>query len=162
MTTITNMTSLKGHKGEIRALEFSKDGKYLFSAGQGGMFVWDLRNTDSPIEVIEKREDIFALKSTQKTLFMGCRNHSIVPMGLGYHAPFHEQVQGPLKQPHLDVVTSFACMLDERILVSASKDRNLRGWSTGQSSEDGLQPTVKQLHNMSVNQAHNGDINVLE
>ena len=44
------------------------------------------------MEVIEKREDIFALKSTQKKLFMGCRNHSIVPMGLGYHAPFLEQV----------------------------------------------------------------------
>ena len=47
MTTITNMTSLKGHKYEIRALEFSKDGKYLFSAGQGGVLVWDLRNTDT-------------------------------------------------------------------------------------------------------------------
>ena len=45
MTTLTNMTTLSGHKGEIRALEFSKDGKYLFSAGQGGMLVWDLRNT---------------------------------------------------------------------------------------------------------------------
>ena len=46
MMTFTNMTTLGGHKGEIRALEFSKDGKYLFSAGQGGMLVWDLRNTD--------------------------------------------------------------------------------------------------------------------
>ena len=46
MTTLTNMTTLKGHKGEIRALEFSKDGKYLFSGGQGGLLVWDLRNTD--------------------------------------------------------------------------------------------------------------------
>ncbi len=45
-----------------------------------------------PIELIEKQQDIFALKSTQKQLFMGCRGHSIVPMGLGYHAPFHEQV----------------------------------------------------------------------
>lgn len=33
MTTLTNMTTLRGHKGEIRALEFSKDGKHLFSAG---------------------------------------------------------------------------------------------------------------------------------
>lgn len=47
MTTLTNMTTLKGHKGEIRAIEFSKDGKYLFSAGQGGMLVWDLRKTAS-------------------------------------------------------------------------------------------------------------------
>lgn len=47
MTTITNMATLKGHKGEIRALEFSKDGKYLFSGGQGGLLVWDLRKTDT-------------------------------------------------------------------------------------------------------------------
>ena len=33
MTTLKNVSSLKGHRGEIRALEFSKDGKYLFSAG---------------------------------------------------------------------------------------------------------------------------------
>ena len=46
MMTFTNMTTLTGHKGEIRALEFSKDGKYLFSAGHGGCLVWDLRNTD--------------------------------------------------------------------------------------------------------------------
>jgi WD40 repeat protein len=45
MTTLTNMATLKGHRGEIRALEFSKDGRWLFSAGQGGMLVWDLRNT---------------------------------------------------------------------------------------------------------------------
>ena len=47
MTTLTDMATLRGHKGEIRALEFSRDGKYLFSAGQGGMLVWDLRNFDA-------------------------------------------------------------------------------------------------------------------
>lgn len=43
MTTLKNATTLRGHRGEIRALEFSRDGKHLFSAGQGGMLVWDLR-----------------------------------------------------------------------------------------------------------------------
>jgi len=45
IATLTSIDSLKGHRGEIRALEFSKDGKYLFSGGQGGMLVWDLRKT---------------------------------------------------------------------------------------------------------------------
>lgn len=43
MISLTKMATLSGHKGEIRALEFSSDGNYLFSAGQGGMLVWDLR-----------------------------------------------------------------------------------------------------------------------
>ena len=47
MTSLTCLATLRGHKGEIRAVEFSRDGKYIFSAGMGGMLVWDLRNTDS-------------------------------------------------------------------------------------------------------------------
>jgi len=82
MTTLTNMSTLQGHRGEIRAIEFSKDGKYLFSAGQGGMLVWDIRNTEQPLEWIEKHMDVFSLKSTKSHLFLGCRNHSIIPVGL--------------------------------------------------------------------------------
>jgi len=56
MISLTQLATLTGHKGEIRALEFSKDGKYLFSAGQGGMLVWDLRKQGGPpLEVIEKK-----------------------------------------------------------------------------------------------------------
>lgn len=47
MTSLTCLATLRGHKGEIRAVEFSKDGKYIFSAGMGGMLIWDLRNTES-------------------------------------------------------------------------------------------------------------------
>ena len=46
MMTFTNMTTLAGHRGEIRDLEFSKDGMFLFSAGQGGTLVWDLRKPE--------------------------------------------------------------------------------------------------------------------
>lgn len=130
----------------------------------GKFFLFSLPNHFySPIELIEKHMDIFSLKSTEKQLFMGCRNHSIVPMGLGHHSLFQDQVQAPIKQPHLDVVTSFATLLDEKILISASKDKNLRGWSTTQAmpaSEP--QQNVKQLHNLTTNSAHRSDINVLE
>jgi WD40 repeat protein len=33
MTTLKCEAVLKGHKGDIRALEFGKDGKHIFSAG---------------------------------------------------------------------------------------------------------------------------------
>lgn len=80
MTSLTCLATLRGHKGEIRSVEFSRDGKYIFSAGMGGMLVWDLRNTDQPMKLIEKKEDIFALKTTKNMLFMGCRNHNVIPM----------------------------------------------------------------------------------
>jgi hypothetical protein len=76
--------------------------------------------------------DIFSLKATKSQLFMGCRNHSIIPMGLSSSELFIDQVQAPLLSPHLDVVTSFTSILDDEILISASKDKNLRGWATQQ------------------------------
>jgi WD40 repeat protein len=92
MTTLTNISTLAGHKGEIRALEFSRDGKYLFSAGQGGMLIWDLRKMSEsmPVDLIEKHQDIFSLKATSNFLFMGCRNHSIIPQVLRFHPNFSD------------------------------------------------------------------------
>jgi len=162
MTTLTNMTTLRGHKGEIRALEFSRDGKYLFSAGQGGMLVWDLRNTDSPIELIEKHMDIFSLKATNDRLFMGCRNHSIITVGLSSHALFQDQVQQPLYPPHLDVVTSFTSLHDERVIISASKDKSLRGWTSTPRTDGEDVHDIQHLPNINVSQAHTDHINVLE
>ena len=158
MTTLKSVATLKGHRGEIRALEFSKDGKYLFSAGMGGMLVWDVRNTASPIELIEKQMDIFALKATSKQLFMGCRNHSIIPMGLSYSDLFQNQVQMPLKVAHLDVVTSLTTLLDDEILVSASKDRNIRGWGTQQEAS---QEPLFKLPNLQLDLVHSDHINVV-
>jgi WD40 repeat protein len=45
MLTLKQISILKAHKGDVRALEFSLDGTYLFSGGHGGVYVWDLRNT---------------------------------------------------------------------------------------------------------------------
>ena len=97
MTTNKSIAVLKGHKGDIRALEFSRDGKFLFSAGQGGMLVWDLKKLDQPlpIENVRKDMDIFSLHTTSTQLFIGCRNHSLLPMSLSYQYPFSEQVDPP-------------------------------------------------------------------
>lgn len=140
MNTFQSQTTLKGHKFDIRALEFSKDGKYLYSAGHGGMLVWDLRNLGDPVEKIEERQDIFCLKSTQNMLYLGCRNHSIIPVGLSYQKLFADQVHPPLKPLHMDVVTSLTTLMDDQIMISASKDKNLKAWHTEDSSK--LLPTL--------------------
>ena len=79
--------------------------------------------------------DIFALKATKQTLFTGCRNHSIIPVGLSRDSLFQDQVHQPLPTPHLDVVTTFTTMMDSSILISASRDKNLKVWSTSSGFE---------------------------
>jgi len=157
MTSLTCLATLRGHKGEIRAVEFSKNGKHIFSAGMGGMLVWDLRNTDTPLELVEKHMDIFSLKTTDNMLFMGCRNHSIIPMGLHPGQPFHQQVMQPIKSPHLDIVTSLGTLFQDRVLISASLDHNIRAWSIPDSLAEGL----PQLKNLTIDKAHNSQINVV-
>jgi hypothetical protein len=79
--------------------------------------------------------DIFALQATEKTLFMGCRNHSIVPVGLSREMLFQEQVYQPWTTAHLDVVTNFTTLMDGNLLVSASRDKNLKTWSVSEGFE---------------------------
>lgn len=117
--------------------------------------MWDMRNTSSPIELIEKAMDVFSLQITRSHLFMGCRNHSIVPVGLKGSNFLIDNVQTPLKAPHLDVVTSFTTLLDQKILISASRDKNLRAWHT---TEDG---SLSQLHNLSRDKVHQDHINCI-
>ena len=116
------------------------------------MLVWDLRNLGEPIEKIEERQDIFCLKAAQNTLYLGCRSHNIIPVGLSYQELFAEQVRPALKPLHLDVVTSFATLLDDQIMVSASRDKTVKAWHT----EDKLVQTLQ------VNSSHNNHINAVE
>mmetsp|Transcript_22050 Transcript_22050/g.34210 ORF Transcript_22050/g.34210 Transcript_22050/m.34210 type:complete len:144 (-) Transcript_22050:440-871(-) len=112
--TLRSIDTLRGHRGDIRALEFSPDGRFLFSGGQGGVLVWDLRKTTHPVDSIEKTMDVFSLKSNEASLFIGCRNHSIIPVDLKVKQghSFSENAHAPFKPPHYDVVTAFATLLD--------------------------------------------------
>ena len=98
--------------------------------------------------------DIFALKATSQTLFMGCRNHSITPVGLSRDSLFQEQVHHSLPTYHLDVVTAFTTLGNDKYLVSASRDKNLKGWSTSTGFE--------QQSNLNITHAHNDHIIALE
>ena len=97
------------------------------------------------------------LKVLVAMLFMGCRNHSIIPMGLHPGQPFHQQVMQPIKSPHLDIVTSLGTLFQDRVLISASLDHNIRAWSIPDSLAEGL----PQLKNLTIDKAHNSQINVV-
>lgn len=48
LISLTNVGTLKGHKDEIRAMNITMDGNFLFSAGKGSnnggaLLLWDLR-----------------------------------------------------------------------------------------------------------------------
>jgi len=40
--------------------------------------------------------DIFSLKATDNLLYMGCRNHNIIPMSLSQNSAFVDQVYTPI------------------------------------------------------------------
>lgn len=64
------------------------------------------------MERLEKQMDVFTLKTVDSHLFMGCLNHSIIPVGMNLHegGSFAEQACQPIDNSHLDVVTSIAAL----------------------------------------------------
>ena len=91
-------------------------------------------------------------------MFMGCRNHSIIPMGIQTGQQFGHNLLQPIVSPHWDIVTSFALLNKNRVLISASLDHNLRAWSIPQEPDESL----LLLKNLSIDKAHNAHINVVE
>ena len=60
----------------------------------------------------------------------------------------------PLPTPHLDVVTALTTLRSDGIMISASRDKNLKAWSTS----TGFEP----LTGFNVTHAHQDHITVLE
>jgi len=98
-----------------------------------------------PIEEKEKNQDVFSLALTSQHLFMGCRNHSVYPINLKTF-----ETLPAFEPPHFDAVTSLATLSDD-VLVSGSRDKNLRQWDSKTFS-----------HGSAVLSAHTDWINTLE
>lgn len=64
----------------------------------------------------------------------------------------------PIVSPHWDIVTSFGLLCQDRVLVSASLDHNMRAWKIPQSPNE----QTELLKNLSLDKAHNAQINVVE
>ena len=79
---------------------------------------------------------------------MGCRNNTVYPVAMqGY------ETMPALEPPHYDAVTSLA-LLQDGVMVSGSRDKNLRMWD----SPSNLTLQGQQI----VELAHNDHINCLE
>lgn len=79
---------------------------------------------------------------------MGCKSSEIIPMRTG-GPKFSENLMNPFKACHTNVVTSFASLNNDSILVSASRDRSLKCWRTKTYQNDFL-----KLENLSKKDAH--------
>jgi len=55
---------------------------------------------------------------------MGCRNHLVFPINLSTM-----ETLPAFQPPHFDAVTSLAVMQDD-VIISGSRDKNLRCWDT--------------------------------
>lgn len=114
--------------------------------------------------------DVFTLKTCNNHLFMGCLNHSIIPVGLDLHegGNFAELACPPITNSHLDVVTSFASLQlarGQQVLFSASKDKYMRAWQVPaptQQLDEYSSPTFMPIKSLEVKDAHSGEINVLQ
>ena len=87
---------------------------------------------------------------------MGCKSSEIIPMRTG-GPKFSEHVMSPFKAAHTNVVTSFASLNNDSILVSASRDKSLKCWRTKTYQNDFL-----KLDNLSKKDAHLDQITVID
>ena len=56
-----------------------------------------------------------------KYIFLGCRDHKVYPVDLQTL-----QIHKHLNPPHFDAITSLQSFLNNKFLVSGSRDKNLR------------------------------------
>lgn len=87
---------------------------------------------------------MFSLALTPSHLYMGCRNHYVYPIPLDTL-----ETQVPLDPPHFDAVTSLATLSDD-LLVSGSRDKNLRCWDSQQVTT-GPSSAVMSAHSDWIN-----------
>ena len=126
--------------------------------GHAGVFVWDLRNTNQPVDHWHKYHDVFSLKATKSCVYVGTRKREIWPVE--YHSePYSSKKLQKFPNPHIDVVTSLATLADDQILISASRDKNLKGWAAFEDPHSSSNPNISSLN---VTQAHEDQIRVIQ
>ncbi|PYK59769.1 MAG: hypothetical protein DME21_12455, partial [Verrucomicrobia bacterium] len=139
--------TLKGHRGNVNAVTFSPDGKFLFAAGgEAGWFgearQWDL-NDGNLFYVFEGHKDAIyslAVSPDGKMLATGGYDQKIKLWNVGTG----EEIK--TLSGHNGAVFGLAFRRDGKILASASADRTVKLWdvATGERRDTLSQPLKEQ------------------
>lgn len=143
--------ALAGHRGNVNALAFSADGKFLFAAaGETGLFgevrQWDVAE-GKLIRAFEGHRDAIysvAVSPDGKTLASGSYDQNIILWNIESGEALRT-LSG-----HNGCVFDLAFRADGKILASASADRTVKLWdvATGQR-RDTLAQSLKELHTLA-------------
>lgn len=145
------LRTLSGHRGNVNAVVFSADGKYLFAAaGEAGLFgeVRQWRVEDGkPIRSFEGHRDALysvALAPDDKTLATGSYDQKIKLWNVGSG----EEIR--TLSGHNGCVFDLAFRPDGKILASASADRTVKLWDVASGERrDTLSQSLKELHTLA-------------
>lgn len=143
--TLTKINSIRGHIDEIRAMKVFEN--YLICAGKASphsITFWDLRKLDSPVSEKEKALDVFSFLPADGVFYYGCRDHKVHRMRI-----CDLEVMKSFENSHYDTVTCLG--LYENLMISGSRDKNLRIWDY----ESGIE--IKSIIN-----AHTDWVNCIE
>jgi len=130
-----------GHKSLIRDVTFTKDGRYVVSAGDDKVVrVWDLE-TGETVRTLRgqigagSEGKIFAMALSPDERWLAVGGWMKIPGESGHHIRLYNFPTGKLVtllKGHTDVVNSLAFSPDSRYLVSGSSDKNAIIWHINQ------------------------------
>ena len=145
------LRTLSGHRGNVNALVFSAEGKYLFAAaGESGLFgevrQWNVAD-GKLVRAFEGHRDALysvALSPDSKTLATGGYDQKIKL----WNVETGEEIR--TLSGHNGCVFDLAFRPDGKILASASADRTVKLWhvATGER-RDTLSQSLKELHTLA-------------
>jgi WD40 repeat protein/mono/diheme cytochrome c family protein len=144
----TVVRTLKGHRGHVNALAFSKDGKHLFAAaGEPGLFgevrQWSV-NDGKLVRTFEGHADALyavAISPDGETLATGSYDQKIRL----WKVASGEELK--TLTGHNGCVFDLAFRPDGKILASASADRTVKLWDVASGERrDTLSQSLKELH----------------
>ena len=142
------MRQLPGHAGNVNALVFSADGKFMFAAsGENGLFgevkQWQVADGQLLRTIRGHRDTLYALAlSPDGTLIATGSYDQQIKLWSVQTGEERKTLRG-----HNGAVFALAFRPDGQILASASADRTIKLWdvATGQRRDTLSQPTKEQV-----------------